>query len=310
MKPINTNFKTIGIFGYPRHPHDLNTHKKLYDWLNQKGINVIIDDNIAYNLGLTQAITGNLLNIGGKADLAIIVGGDGNMLGASRILAKYDIKVIGINHGNLGFLTDLDPTSAISQLSDILIGKYYHEKRFLLEAYINKNNKIIIINTAINEVIFNSGKITNMIEFDVFINNSFAFSQRSDGLIIATPTGSTAYALSAGGPIITPDVDAILLISMFPHTLCSRPLIINGNSIIKLKFSNYIHNLKISFDSQITIPIYDIEEIFIKRSNNFINIIHPTNYNYFYTLTEKLYWEKKSNINMAPAGFEPATKRL
>ncbi len=158
---------------------------------------------------LKSVRTGTLAEIGQQADLAVVVGGDGNMLGAARTLARYDIKVIGINRGNLGFLTDLDPDNAQQQLADVLEGHYISEKRFLLEAQVCQQDCQKRISTAINEVVLHPGKVAHMIEFEVYIDEIFAFSQRSDGLIISTPTGSTAYSLSAGGPILTPSLDAI-----------------------------------------------------------------------------------------------------
>lgn len=290
---MNAPFHSIGIVGHPRHPNALATHENLYHWLNGKGLKVIMEHQIASDLGLSEAATGSLADIGQQADLAIVVGGDGNMLGAARILARYDIKVIGINRGNLGFLTDLDPDTALQQLSDVLAGLYRCEQRFLLEAQVCREGVCGRMSTAINEVVLHPGKVAHMIEFEVYIDDNFAFSQRSDGLIIATPTGSTAYSLSAGGPILTPTVDAIALVPMFPHTLSSRPLVINGSSTIRLKFSQLTPDLEISCDSQIALPIQEGEEIFIRRSDYHLALIHPYDYNYFNTLSTKLGWSKK-----------------
>ncbi len=201
---MNNHFKCIGIVGHPRHPTALTTHEMLYRWLCTKGYDVIVERQIAQELKLDNVKTGTLAEIGLKADLAVVVGGDGNMLGAARTLARYDISVIGINRGNLGFLTDLDPDNAHQQLADVLDGNYIAEKRFLLEAQVCQQNCQKRISTAINEVVLHPGKVAHMIEFEVNIDETFAFSQRSDGLIISTPTGSTAYSLSAGGPILTP----------------------------------------------------------------------------------------------------------
>jgi len=290
---MNTPFQSIGIVGHPRHPNALATHELLYHWLIEKGHTVIMEHQIARDLKLTGAQTGSLADIGQHADLAVVVGGDGNMLGAARILARYDIKVIGVNRGNLGFLTDLDPDSALQQLADVLDGQYRCEERFLLEAQVCRGGECGRLSTAINEVVLHPGKVAHMIEFEVYIDDNFAFSQRSDGLIIATPTGSTAYSLSAGGPILTPTVDAIALVPMFPHTLSSRPLVINGNSTIRLKFSHVGSELEISCDSQIALPIQEGEEIFIRRSQYHLELIHPHDYNYFNTLSTKLGWSKK-----------------
>ncbi|VTO26316.1 NAD kinase [Klebsiella pneumoniae] len=156
-----------------------------------------------------------------------MVGGDGNMLGAARTLARYDINVIGINRGNLGFLTDLDPDNALQQLADVLEATTSPRKRFLLEAQgVSAGLPETYQHRHQRSGAAHPGKVAHMIEFEVYIDEVFAFSQRSDGLIISTPTGSTAYSLSAGGPILTPSLDAITLVPMFPHTLSARPLVI------------------------------------------------------------------------------------
>ena len=290
---MNKHFNCIGIVGHPRHPTALTTHEMLWRWLTSRGYQVIIEQQIAQELNLQDAQTGTLAEIGQQADLAVVVGGDGNMLGAARVLARYDIKVIGINRGNLGFLTDLDPDNAQQQLDEVLQGNYFVESRFLLEARVCKDECSPCLGLAINEVVLHPGKVAHMIEFEVYIDEVFAFSQRSDGLIISTPTGSTAYSLSAGGPILTPSLDAIALVPMFPHTLSARPLVINSSSTIRLRFSSRRSDLEISCDSQIALPIQEGEDVLIRRSENHLNLIHPKNYSYFNTLSSKLGWSKK-----------------
>ena len=287
------HFKCIGIVGHPRHPEAISTHEMLYHWLLARGYDVIIDTQVAQELKLENAQTGDLTQVGKVADLVIVVGGDGNMLGAARVLSRYNIKVIGVNRGNLGFLTDLDPDNALQQLTNVLAGHYREEKRFLLEARVCAEGQRTRIGTAINEVVLHPGKVAHMIEFEVYIDDRFAFSQRSDGLIIATPTGSTAYSLSAGGPILTPNLDAIALVPMFPHTVSARPLVISSDSQIRLKFSQTNIDYEVSCDSQLVLPIKEGDEVIIKRSRQKLNLVHPTDYNYFNTLSSKLGWSKK-----------------
>lgn len=290
---MNRHFNCIGIIGHPRHPTALTTHEILYRWLIERGYEVIIEQTIARELALDNVKTGSLAEIGKSADLAIVVGGDGNMLGAARILSRYNIKVIGINRGNLGFLADLTPDNAMQQLSSVLDGKYLTEERFLLEAQVKNHKNEYHTGMAINEVVLHPGKVAHMIEFEVYIDEKFAFSQRSDGLIISTPTGSTAYSLSAGGPILTPSLEAITLVPMFPHTLSSRPLVIHSDSTIRLRFLSLRSDLEISCDSQIAIPVQEGEEVIIRKSQHQLNLIHPENYSYFNTLSTKLSWSKK-----------------
>ncbi|CAJ0992290.1 NAD(+) kinase [Pantoea sp. Nvir] len=291
---MNKHFNCIGIIGHPRgSTTTLTTHEILWRWLTSSGYQVILEKQIAEKLNLHDVQTGTLEEIGQQADLAVVVGGDGNMLGAARVLAHYDIKVIGINRGNLGFLTDLDPDNAQQQLNDVLQGHYFIESRFLLEAQVYKKACKSRTGLAINEVVLHPGKVAHMIEFEVYIDEIFAFSQRSDGLIISTPTGSTAYSLSAGGPILTPSLDAIAIVPMFPHTLSARPLVINSSSTILLRFSSGCSNLEVNCDSQIILPIQEEENVLIRRSNKYLNLVHPKKYIYFNTLNSKLGWSKK-----------------
>jgi NAD+ kinase len=286
-------FNYIGLVGMPRNSQGLETHTILYDWLLKKGYKIMVEDQISEQLLLIKKpTTGTLSQIGQYCDLAIVVGGDGNLLYAGYVLSNYNIKIIGINRGNLGFLTDLNPETALKQLSEVLSGKYIVENRFLLEIRICRESGECRINTAINEVVLHAEKVAHMIEFEVYIDEYFSFSQRSDGLIISTPTGSTGYSLSAGGPILAASLEAIVLVPMFPHTLSARPLVVSSASTICLKFPDTYNHLKISCDSQRVLSIDNRDKIFIRRSYHYLKFIHPKNYNYFNTLSSKLNWSK------------------
>ncbi|ELR66109.1 NAD kinase [Photobacterium marinum] len=291
---MKRHFQTIAIIGKPRNPDALQTHKALYDWLTTKGHDVLVDHRLANDLDVPQRALCDLLTIGDKADLAIVVGGDGNMLGAARVLSRFDVAVIGVNRGNLGFLTDLDPDAFDSELEKVLQGEYITEKRFLLEAEVHRHGQIKSRNAALNEAVLHPDKIAHMIEFEVYIDDNFAFSQRSDGLIISTPTGSTAYSLSGGGPILSPSLNAISLVPMFPHTLSCRPLVVDGNSKIKLLVSpTNGSTLEVSCDGQVSLPVSPGDEIYIYRSPDHLQLIHPKNYSYYSVLRGKLGWSSK-----------------
>lgn len=293
---ISSIFHTIGIIGYSYYPKMIKIYDILCQWLNHQGITVMIEHHIASLLyPRNSAIISDLHHIGKKADLAIVIGGDGSMLKASNILAQHDIKIIGINFGTLGFLTDLNPNSVLIELADILSGNFINEKRFLLDVTIQHYNNLMKLGTAINEVILHTNTIRQMIEFELYINNNFIFSLRSDGLIISTPTGSTAYSLSAGGPILSPTVDAIVLVPICPHTLSYRPIVIDSKSTIFLKFSKITPKLNIGCDNQTPIIISREKEILIQRSHYYLDLIHPCNYNYFKNLNVKLGWLKTFN---------------
>ncbi|QLB12620.1 NAD+ kinase [Bisgaardia hudsonensis] len=291
---LHISFHTIGLLGKPRRDTTLQMHKNLFQWLSEKGYQVLVEYEIGKMLSLPEKHLASIEQIGEQAQLAIVIGGDGNMLGRARILAKYNIALIGINRGNLGFLTDIDPKNAYAQLESCLKdGEFFVEERFLLEACIEREGKIIATGNAVNEAVIHPAKIAHMIDFHVYINGNFAFSQKSDGLIISTPTGSTAYSLSAGGPILTPKLNAISLVPMYPHTLSSRPLVIDGDSQISVRFAEYNSSqLEVGCDSQITLPFTPDDIVHIKKSNDKLCLLHLKNYNYYNVLCSKLGWLK------------------
>ncbi|SJN59717.1 NAD(+) kinase [Vibrio ruber] len=292
---MKKSFDVIAIIGKPRDQSAIQTHRELYQWLSEQGYSVFIDDRLSNILSdIPPQCFSSLLELGKKADLAIAVGGDGNMLGAARVLSRFDIRVIGVNRGSLGFLTDLDPEDFQAALQKVLEGEYIEEERFLLETEIHRHGQIKSHNAALNEAVLHPGKIAHMIEFEVYINDVFAFSQRSDGLIVSTPTGSTAYSLSGGGPILSPSLNAISLVPMFPHTLSSRPLVVDGDCRIKLSVSpNNRGTQEISCDGQISLPVSPGDEVLIYRSPNKLHLIHPKDYSYYHVLRNKLGWSSK-----------------
>lgn len=290
---VTRPFKNIAIVGKPRHDIALETHIAVYNWLKDRQYNLLVEANIAQQLNLPNGKT--VIEIGEQADLVIVIGGDGNMLGMARQLAKYEVPLIGINRGNLGFLTDIAPQTAFEQLySTLERGEFIIEERFLLEAKIEQNGKVIELSNALNEVVIHSSQIARTIEFEVSIDGKFAFSQRSDGLIIATPTGSTAYSLSAGGPILTPNLNAVVLVPMNPHSLASRPLVIDGDSVVSMRFAQYNQpNLVISCDSQRLLPFSSDERVIVQKSPDTLKLLHLKDYNYFTVLGSKLGWLSK-----------------
>ena len=294
MNELHNSFKTIGLAGKPRNDVNLQMHKNVYHWLTERGYQVLVEKEVAEKLALPESALATLDQIGQLAQLVIVIGGDGNMLGRARILAKYNIPMIGINRGNLGFLTDIDPKNAYAQLEACLErGEFFVEERFLLEARIERNGEIIAQGNAINEAVIHPAKIAHMIDFHVYINDKFAFSQRSDGLIVSTPTGSTAYSLSAGGPILTPNLNAIALVPMFPHTLSSRPLVIDGDSKISIRFAEHnTSQLEVGCDSQIALGFSPDDVVHIEKSTHKLRLLHLKNYNYYNVLSTKLGWLK------------------
>lgn len=284
-------FATVGLIGKQAHQGANLSFKAIIVYLKQRGCRILVEENTANELGSNGVESATIKEIGAHADLAIVVGGDGNMLGAARVLAEYNVAVVGLNRGNLGFLTDINPEDFEQQLDSIFNGECIIEQRFLLEVEVYRDGKIQNKDSAVNEVVLHHGKVAHMLEFEVYLDDIFVYSQRSDGLIVATPTGSTAYSLSGGGPILTPNLDALTLVPMFPHTLSSRPIVVDANSTVKMKVSRENRdNLQVSCDSHIVLTVLPGDEVVIRKNPNRLTLIHPKDYNYFNVLRTKLNW--------------------
>lgn len=287
-------FNTVGLIGKPDHKGANISLNAILGYLLERGCDVLVEERVAREIEGHRHQVVTLEEIGQRADLAIVVGGDGNMLGAARVLAKFDVAVVGVNRGNLGFLTDIKPNDFVRQLDGIFNGESKTEARFLLEVDVYRDDHKQSTNAAVNEVVLHHGKVAHMMEFEVYIDDNFVFSQRSDGLIVATPTGSTAYSLSGGGPILTPNLDALTLVPMFPHTLSARPIVVDANSVVKIKVSkDNSDNLQVSCDSHIVLTVLPGDEIHIRKNPDRLSLVHPNNYNYFNVLRTKLGWGSK-----------------
>lgn len=290
----NFQFNKILIMARHRADHlDLNTTvKSLYSFLYENNLDIYFEKTTAKNIPNVSKNTIDFCNIDNSFDLIIVVGGDGNLIQAAKDASNYNIPVVGINRGYLGFLTDICPDSFESEIMEILNGNFILEKRSLLEAYSSENKKQ---HTALNDVVLLPGSnSSHMIEFTIYADDHIICHQRADGLITSTPTGSTAYALSGGGPILYPSLDAIVLVPMFPHTLSSRPIVLDAKMSIRIGIDNHMQNMPcFSCDGHERIAITPGESLIITKSKNIFTLLHPTTYNYFKTLRNKLGWESK-----------------
>ena len=287
-------YKTVGLIGKAAHKGAHASLNALADYLRSKHCTILVEETVAAEMDCDDFTVCDLVTIGKQADLAVVVGGDGNMLGAARVLSRFNIHVVGVNRGNLGFLTDIHPDEVVQQMDLIYNGETMVEQRFLLEVEVYRHELLKSNNSAVNEVVLHHGKVAHMMEFEVFIDDHFVFSQRSDGLIVATPTGSTAYSLSGGGPILMPHLDALTLVPMFPHTLSSRPIVVDANSTVSMRVSKVnSDSLQVSCDSHIVLPVLPGDEIRVRKGNNRLSMVHPKGYNYFNVLRKKLGWGSK-----------------
>lgn len=284
-------FSNIGLFAKPNSSSTKETFNKLVEILGSKKYHLICEQNSANLLTKFDGDIVDASKVGQQADIAIIVGGDGSMLKAARSIAEHQIPMLGINRGNLGFMADILPEKMPQSINDILDGNYCEDKRCLFDITINKSDNKTISNLALNDVVLFNGDVARMLEFELFIDDQFVTHMRSDGIIISTPTGSTAYALSAGGPIVSPHLNVINIVPMCAHTLTSRPIVLSDDSIIKLVITNKKNIVpKISCDGQVHINISSGDEILIKKHPNKLTLLHPQGHDYFSILREKLGW--------------------
>jgi len=286
-------FNTIGIITKPEAESARQTLQSLCDFLGSKNCTVILEEqapDISNNCGFSKASRDT---IGNQCDLVIVIGGDGTILNAVRSLSHAHVPLLGINVGRLGFLADISPADLETSLAEILNGFYREEQRFLLEMQVLRDNKVIFEGDAFNDVVVHIRDVARMIEFETRINDEFVNHQRADGIVISTPTGSTAYALSAGGPILHATLDVITLVPISPHTLSSRPLVVNADSQINILICNTKDGIaQATCDGHLSTDVHVGDHIKVKRKKKKITLLHPRQYNYFEILRAKLHWSE------------------
>ena len=291
MTTFKSAFASIAIIGKYLSKSALqqmqNDLANLARHLAAKNITVWIEENTAYGAELTGFNTAKLEHIGEKVDLAIVMGGDGTMLSVARTLMHANIPLVGVNRGRFGFLTDLRAEDMLVEIDHILSGHHHTETRMLLTASVVRAGKPEHQGVALNDIVIKSG--LRLIELEVAIDGKFMHKQRSDGLILSTPTGTTAYALSAGGPILHPDLDAIALVPISPHTLSNRPIVLSSSSTIEVSLVQ-VDDAQISYDGQFQLALEVGDKVLVQRAAKDITLLHPTDYCYFEMLRNKLNW--------------------
>jgi len=290
-------FQRVGILGRLENDSTRDTFMRLARFLQQKGIHFAVES--ALSAGLSNEFTFlDRQPLAAQSDLIIVVGGDGTLLAAARDVANANVPVLGVNRGRLGFLTDIMPEDLEVRLDEVFAGKYVEERRFLLEVEVRRQGKVVDTAIALNDVVLHPGQSIRMLEFELLIDEQFVYSQRSDGLIVSTPTGSTAYALSAGGPIMNPKLNAIVLVPMFPHTLTSRPLVVDGERKICIIIGNNNDlSPQVSCDAQSHINTQEGDELHISKMAQTLHLLHPEQYNFYETCRTKLGWGSRLGLD-------------
>lgn len=259
--------------------------------LKNLGCEVFLEEATAQHLGLKDSPAKAVDNFAGAIDLVVVLGGDGTMLGIGRQLAGSDVPLVGINMGRLGYMTDIPIQSVQTTLPKIIEGEYEADTRTLLDAVVLRNSKEINRALALNDVVVNRSGISGMVELAVHVNGSFMYNQRSDGLIVSTPTGSTAYALSAGGPILHPRVAGILLAPIAPHSLSNRPIVLPEDCVTAIEVVDG-REVIVNFDMQSQTDLQTGDKIEVRQSQKTITLLHPRSHSDYKTLREKLHWNE------------------
>jgi NAD+ kinase len=267
----------------------------IVQFLHHAGYRVVLEAETAAHVQVPGVSSMTAAEIGEQAFAAVVVGGDGTMLGIARQLAKYDVPLIGINQGRLGFMTDIPIERMVPALGEILKGAATSEKRTLLQARVMRAGEEIFCGVAVNDVVVARGNGAGMAELKVTVDGKFMYNQRSDGLIVATPTGSTAYALSAGGPLLHPSLAGIVLVPIAPHALSNRPIAVPDSSEIVVEIVSG-RDVSVNFDMQTFASLQHGDEIVISCSPHTITFLHPEGWSYYHTLREKLHWNEYPSV--------------
>jgi len=285
------SFKTLALFGRFNTRQSGEDFVTLGNYLKSRGCEVLLDEHTAKSCGLELFPKADFAEIGARADLAVVLGGDGSMLHAARNLATSGVPLVGVNQGRLGFMTDIAADRMLEMVGRILDGDYSREDRTLLSLDVRRDGVTMFSTLALNDVVVNKGAVGRMIEFLVHINGEFVYDLRSDGLIVSTPTGSTAYALSSNGPILQPGVPGFALVPICPHTLSNRPITVSDNAVIEITLKRAL-DARLHYDGQLQGDLSEGTQVVVSRAPHTIQFVHPPGYSYFAMLREKLHWSE------------------
>jgi NAD+ kinase len=291
ITPMKFPFKNVALIGKHKSPDVAAPLLRMADFLAAKGLSVAVDSLTAENLGDHPYPVMALAEMPGMADLAIVMGGDGTMLNIARTFSPHHVPLIGVNQGRLGFLTDLSLDNMLESITAMLDGQFVTENRLMLSAQVMRDGVEVFSGLAFNEVVVHRSHISSMIEFEVRIDGQYLYNQRADGLIVATPTGSTAYAMSAGGPILHPGLDVLELVPICPHTLSNRPIVVNSASVLEI-LMHRSHDIRLRLDSHSSFDSQLNDKIIVTRHPDYACLLHPVGHSYYHTLREKLLWNQ------------------
>jgi NAD+ kinase len=282
-------FKTIALIGRYNSPDVAAALATMGDYLRRQGREVLMEKDTAANNRINGFAVASYEEIGARAELAVVQGGDGSMLNAARHLAMYRVPLVGVNQGRLGFMTDIASGNMLDAMAQILAGRHAIEERTMLSAEVCRDGATVLSTLVLNDAVVNKGAVGRLIEFVVNIDGEFVYDLRADGLIVATPTGSTAYALSSAGPILQPSVPGFALVPICPHTLSNRPIMVSDRAVIEIILKRSI-DARLHFDGQLQCDLQENDRVVLRRAEHTVTFVHPPGYSYYAMLREKLHW--------------------
>ncbi|MDX9994743.1 MAG: NAD(+)/NADH kinase [Rhodocyclaceae bacterium] len=285
---MKRDIRTIALFGKTGSAEVVESLVSLLEHLQGRGLNVLVEEGIAADLGMVAAAA-DIESIGANADVAVVLGGDGTLLNAGRRLAAHDVPLVGINQGRLGFMTDIARADMLPAIDRLLAGEFTADRRLLLDARVLRDGQELFRTLALNDVVVNKGDLGRMIELAVRVDGESLYVLRADGMIVSTPTGSTAYALSANGPILQPAVPGIALVPLCPHALTHRPITISDTCAIDMELAAP-YDARVHCDGQSHYDARAGDIVRVRRSEHVVTLLHPPGYSYFAMLREKLHW--------------------
>lgn len=286
-----SHFKKIGLIGRLGSEAAYYSLQRLILFLQKQGVDLFLDQETASSAPVTKLPQLEREQLAQTCDLVIVVGGDGSLLSTARDMCKTAVPILGVNRGRLGFLTDVSPEEIERKVGAVIEGKFIREERFLLDSAVYRNGQLMSVSSALNDVVVHPGEYIRMIDFELYIDGVFVYRQRSDGLIISTPTGSTAYALSVGGSIMHPQLDAIVVVPLNPHTLSSRPIVVHGDSEIKVVVGHQRDILpRVTCDGQTHQMTTADDEVIVRKKSERLTLVHPQDHDFYHVCRTKLGW--------------------
>ncbi|MBF0426920.1 MAG: NAD(+) kinase [Magnetococcales bacterium] len=285
----------IGIVTKRSDQHALEATRWLATWLHGKNLRVTVTEEAAVSADIPESLARRCKQsqLPDGQDLIVVVGGDGTLIAAARHVGARDVPLLGVNMGRLGFLTEITREDMVKTLDDVLAGRYCIEERMLLDATLMRNGEKVFAAQTLNDVVIHKGEIARMIEFEVDVDDQFVLSSRANGLIVSTPTGSTGYALAAGGPIIHPALDTILLVPICPHTLTNRPIALPANGTIAVTLAPNDSDRMVTLDGQTVFSLENGDRVLIRRAEHRLKLMHAPGRSYYEILRSKLLWGGK-----------------